>query len=198
MKIESYFDMPKEAVHTSGLACDKNKIWAVDYKSDKVYQINLNKSFRRKKAVIENEFETKLKGTSACCIIIWKKKKCLVISDFMNSKKTIFVDVTKLIKNKNIQNAIVFSYQNQGFSQGLEYINGFLYESENKLFNNVINKLDISLLEKTKKSSDSTIMRLSAPKNKSMILGVEDICWDGKNLWTTDEHSFRFYSTKTI
>ena len=200
MKEESYFDMPPEAVHTSGLCWDGKFLWAVDYKSNKGYKINLNESFKRKKAKVVGSFETGLKGTSACCIVPYgnsskkekrKKKKFLAISDYMNSGKTYFVDQNKALKNGNMKKAIVFSYENEDFSQGLEFIDGYIYESENKIGRNVINKICLKDLKRTRNSFKSTTKQYCEPS-----WAVEDLCWDGTFLWTSDEVSKKFYRIK--
>src|SRR4029079_12421680 len=41
MELEATFDMPPEAVHTSGLAWDGTRFFAVDYKSNRCYEIDL-------------------------------------------------------------------------------------------------------------------------------------------------------------
>ena len=75
-----------------------------------------------------------------------------------------------------------------GFSQGLECINGWLFEAENKLGIDIINQMDLQRLLETGKGREATIKQFPAPYR-----GVEDLAWDGENLWTSDERSFRFY-----
>jgi glutamine cyclotransferase len=191
MRTEKYFDMPKEAVHTSGLTLDKNSLWAVDYKSNFVYCINLKESIKSGQAKIIGKFKSPFKGTSACCFVKWNNKICLAISDFMRTRQTIFIDYKKSLKEGNVKNSIVFSYTNEGFSQGLEFINGYLFESENKIGKNVINQIDLKLLKKNKSSFKSTIKQYIEPG-----WGVEDLAWDGENLWTSDEKTYQFYKRK--
>jgi glutamine cyclotransferase len=188
MEIKRFFDMPEEAVHTSGFGWDGKLLWGVDYISNRAYCINLKESLAKGEISLVGSFDTTLKGTSACCIIPWEGKEYLAISDFMNTRRTIFVEMEKALKDGTAEKHIVFDYRNEGFSQGLEYIDGFLYESENKLGFDIVNKMDLKKLKQTRDARKSTILQYPAP-NK----GVEDLAWDGKFVWTSDEAVFRFF-----
>jgi hypothetical protein len=73
-------------------------------------------------------------------------------------------------------------------SRGLECFGRFLYEGENKLGRDVINKMNLERLQETGDAIRSTVTQSPAPNG-----GVEDLAWDGTRLWTSDEKSFRFY-----
>ena len=191
VEILRYFDMPDDAVHTSGLSWDGEFLYAVDYKSNKAYCINVEPSFKNKKAQLIGSFDTTLKGTSACCIVPIEDRKYLAISDFTRTRKTIIVDFQKALEERTAMNSILTYYLNDGFSQGLEYIAGYLYESENKKGIDVINKMDISLLLKTKDARKSTVVQFNGPSK-----GVEDLAWDGKYLWTSDESVFKVFKAE--
>ncbi len=188
MKIMRFFDMPDGAVHTSGLSWDGIFLWGVDHATNKAYCMDLEASFEKKKAVLKGSFSTTLKGTSASCFLMFKGKSYLAISDFMNTSQTIFVDVKKAFDEGTAENAIVFAYKNEGFSQGLAFIDGFLYESENKIGTNIINKMDMKKLELTRSARKATIIQYPAPS-----WGVEDLAWNGKEIWTSDETTYSFY-----
>ncbi len=83
---------------------------------------------------------------------------------------------------------VLFSYQNGGFSQGLEWDGTYLYESENRLGTDIINKMDLSLLLETGSSTEATLSEFGAPGSM-----VEDLAWDGKSFFTSDERAFRLY-----
>lgn len=188
MQVLRYFDMPKEAVHTSGLAWDGDYLWAVDYISHKAYCIELEPSLSQSTIKLKGSFATNLKGTSACCIVPYKDKNLLAISDFKNTKKTYLVRMYAAMEAGTMEDAVELAYQNEGLSQGLEFFNGHLYESENKFGRNIINKMDLKLLEKTRDAKKSTVKQYKAPS-----WGVEDLAWDGHYLWTSDETKYRFY-----
>jgi glutamine cyclotransferase len=188
MEVTRSFDMPTGAVHTSGLAWDGQYLWAVDYRSHRAYCIDLEPSLNKGVVELLGSFETGLKGTSACCIIPWQGEEYLAISDFMNSKETIFVLRHAALEAGHAEGFVHFRYRNEGFSQGLEYVDGYLYESENKLGRDVVNKLDLKLLLEYRRSRKATVTQYSAPGR-----GVEDLAWSGNALWTSDEVVFRFF-----
>ncbi len=188
MVVLRHFDMPVGAVHTSGLAWDGRHLWGVDFISNRGYCIDLEPSLASGQAGVVGSFDTTLKGTSACCIVPWNGEQHLAISDFMTGKRTIFVRMRDAVEEGTAANAIDFEYRNEGFSQGLEFIEGFLYESENKFGIDIINKIDLKVLSKTRSSRKATVAQYRAPSK-----GVEDLAWSGKYLWTSDETVFRFF-----
>lgn len=132
MSILDYFDMPTEARHTSGLAWNGQYLWAVDYISNRCYKIDSEASFKSKSPKVIGNFDTTLKGTSACCVLQFKGETLLAISDFRRTRRTYFVRHENALRDQSAKNHIVFSYANENFSQGLVYDGTFLYEAENK------------------------------------------------------------------
>jgi glutamine cyclotransferase len=188
MEIRRTFDMPDGAVHTSGMAWDGESLWAVDFRSNRAYRIDLEASLEQQTPVVISSFDTTLEGTSACCLLSWEGETRLAISDFRNSRMTVFVDHLSAAASGSADGHIVFAYENEGFSQGLEFFDGHLWESENKIGRNILNKMDLGLLAETRDARRATIAQFAAPS-----FGVEDLAWSGTGLWTSDETSFRFY-----
>jgi len=188
MHILRWFDMPPEAVHTSGLAWDGKRLWAVDYKSNRAYCIDLEQSLADQRVQIVGSFATTLRGTSACCFVPWNGRMCLAISDFMRTRRTLLVRYDEALESGTAEGCVEFSYANEGLSQGLEYFDGCLFEAENKWGLNVVNQLSLDRLRETASAHRSTIRQFAAPSR-----GVEDLAWDGEWLWTSDESVFRFY-----
>lgn len=182
------FEMPKDATHTSGLAWDGEYLWAVDHRARRCYKMDLASSFSVGIAQIVGAFDTGLDGTSACCFLMYRGARVLAISQFRKGRETVFVNHQDAILDESVEGHQVFAYRNEGFSQGLEFDGNYLYESENKAGTGVINKIDLSLLMNTKDSFLSTIAQYDAPG-----WGVEDLAWDGHEMWTTDEHNFRLF-----
>jgi glutamine cyclotransferase len=193
MRMGRTFDMPPEAVHTSGLAWDGQFLWAVDYRSNQAYQLDLERSFAEEKARVVGQFATSLRGTSACCFVPWNGRTCLAISDFMRTRRTILVRVEEALRKGTAAGCIEFSYRNEGLSQGLEYIDDCLYEAENKWGVDVVNQLSLDKLRETRSAFRSTIRQFAAPAR-----GVEDLAWDGRTLWTSDESVFRFFQCRLL
>jgi glutamine cyclotransferase len=182
------FDMPKEAVHTSGLAFDGQYLWAVDYISNRCYKLALEESFAQGEAQVVGSFDTGLGGTSACCFLEYEGRKCMAISDFMRTSRTYLVRHEEALKAGRMQGAAIFSYVNEGFSQGLEWDGQYLYESENKRGVDVVNRMDLAELARTGSARQATVRQFRAGAE-----GVEDLAWDGEFLYTSDESTFRFY-----
>ena len=189
MEVLRFFDMPDGAVHTSGLAWDGERLWAVDYISNHGYCIDLEASLASGVVQVVGKFATTLEGTSACCILPWNDRTYLAVSDFMRTRRTIFVRMEEAIQSGTAEGAIDFEYKNEGFSQGLEYVEGYLFESENKVGVDIVNKIDLQKLRETGDARRATIKQYPAPSK-----GVEDLAWDGERFWTSDETVFRFFS----
>jgi len=185
------FDMPPEAVHTSGLAWDGKHLWAVDYKSNLAYCLDLERSFTTGQASVVGSFATTLRGTSACCFVPWNGRTCLAISDFMRTRRTLLVRHDEALAAGSAAGCVEFTYWNEGLSQGLEFFDGHLFESENKWGVNVINQISLEKLRETASSRRSTVRQFAAPSR-----GVEDLAWDGEWLWTSDETVFRFFRVR--
>jgi hypothetical protein len=191
MRVEAWFDMPPAAVHTSGLAYDGADLWAVDFKSNRCYQIALAPSFQQQRAEVLSSFSTGLGGTSACCLVPVHHETVLAISDFRRTCRTFFVRHEAAAVAGSMADHVVASYRNGGFSQGLEWDGRYLYEAENRLGVDVMNELDLGLLLETADSRKATRRQYAAPHR-----GVEDLAWDGHAMYTSDEVSFRFYRTE--
>jgi glutamine cyclotransferase len=188
MRCLGHFDMPPDAVHTSGLAWDGERLWAVDHVSNRAYCLDVAKSLATGQAHAAGSFDTTLRGTSACCFVDWQGTRLLAISDYMRTRRTVFVRHEQALAAGTAAAAIVFSYANEGFSQGLEFAEGFLYEAENKLGGDVINRLDLAALAQTRDARRATARQFAAPGR-----GVEDLAWDGTAMWTSDEVVYRIY-----
>jgi len=188
MEVIGCFDMPAEALHTSGLAFDGQHLWAVDYVANRCYRLDMEASFAQGQAQVLGRFDTGLRGTSACGFLKYEGRECLAISDFMRTRRTYVVRHEDALKAGHMRESVVFSYRNEGFSQGLESDGRFLYESENKRGRDVINQLDVAALVRTGSARESTVRQFDAAAN-----GVEDLAWSGEFLYTSDETTFRFY-----
>lgn len=188
MKVLRWFDMPAEACHTSGLAWDNAHLWAVDYRSNKAYRIDIEASLESSLAAIVGEFKTTLRGTSACCFMPWRGETRLVISDFCNTGSTIVVDHVKALASGTARGAIVFRYKNQRFSQGLTYALGHLWEAENRLSCSVVNMICPDKLRCCRNSAEATVAQFAGPS-----CFIEDLAWDGRRLWTSDESKFHIH-----
>ena len=193
MQLLRTFDMPPEAVHTSGLAYDGRHLWAVDFISNRCYKIDLEESLKSGAVHVVGQFSTGLRGTSACCFVELDGKRHLVISDFMNTRRSYVVRHEEAVESGDMASSVVFFYTNEGFSQGLQWDGKYLYESENKWSADVVNQMDLAVLRESGSARRATVRQFNAPSK-----GVEDLAWDGESFYTSDETTFRFYCIRLI
>lgn len=175
------FDMPTEAYHTGGLAWDGENLWAVDDGADKIYKLDLKASLETGEAEVLQSWNSGLLGTSGCGFAEWNGQKILAVSDFKASFHTYLIDLAALEAEPGYRPATDFSlasYRNEGLSQGITAVNGYLLEGENKAWKSAINIYSIdALLE-----SDSTVLGRITTANR----GVQDLAWDGQSIWLSD------------
>ena len=141
-RFDKVFDLPEDATHTSGIDFhpeNQDLLFAVDYDSDQIYVIDFVKSKKEKAAVVLTKIESRLKGTSACCFVqVPRIGLRLLVTDFSAPAVNVFfaydADRNKLEKEEGL------SYRNQGFSQGVTFHDGFVYETGNRLLSSYVVK----------------------------------------------------------
>jgi len=140
------FDFPPEATHTSGIDLHPdhpNLLFAVDYNSDRIYAIDFQVSVKQKKAVVLAAVESGLEGTSACCFVpLPKVGPCLLVSDFRNSCHNVFFRYDE--QRRSIVPVEKYRYRNPGFSQGLTWHNGAVFETGNLLLSSYVVMHDLT------------------------------------------------------
>ncbi len=183
--------MPPEAVHTSGLCWDGEHLWAVDYKSNLLYVIDLAASFEGDSVVVVDSYPTGLSGTSAMTLVTIDGEQYFAISDFMRTKRTYLVakaDVPKL-NDHHIADVATATYRNKGFSQGLTWDGTFLYEASNSLVRDCVHVYRVDEAIRTGgEARVEYIARIRGP-----VFMLEDLATDGTRLWTSSEKAFHFY-----
>lgn len=194
MTLEAVSSMPHEAIHTSGLAWDGTFLWAVDYKSNYLYKLDMEKTFKQDTAYVLDKYPTSLEGTSASTIITIDDKQYVAVSDFERTCRTYIFDLKNvdMLKKSPISEVAIISYSNESFSQGLTWDGLFLYEALNKVGTDQINVYDIKDAIRQQKSHRIKKVRSFSGPSPS----IEDLATDGKYLWTSDEKTYRFYKLK--
>lgn len=185
-EIENQFDMPIDATHTGGLTIMDSLLIAVDYNANKIYLIDYEKSFKNNKAEVVKSISTGLKGTSAITSFQWNSNSYIAVSDFLNSRTTYLLDFNRLKATNNFSDSQVAQYKNGWFSQGLAFHDGHIYESRNGAFGK-------SYIEVRKIDDILNGNQVRVSKARISLKGIEDIDFDGKYWWTSDERSFRIY-----
>jgi glutamine cyclotransferase len=190
MSVLSEFEMPAEAIHTSGLTFDGSWLWAVDYRSNYIYKISINESFNTGTAIIEEKYDTGLKGSSAIAFIDYGAG-FLAISDFMHTGKTYLIqvmDVDLLIDGVGVSEIATHSYHHGWFSQGLTWDGEYLFETVNNLGIDRVEVLEI-------KSWIDGVSSKPCSVTSFAFAGYagEDLANDGYSMWSSDESSYKFY-----
>jgi glutamine cyclotransferase len=191
MEVLDETEMPPEAVHTSGLAWDGESLWAVDYKSNRLYVIDLAASFEGDEVVVRESYPTGLGGTSAMTLVDVDGVDYMAISDFMRTGLTYLVpkaDAPKLADHP-IADLAVATYKNRGFSQGLTWDGTFLYETSNSLGRDCVHvyRVDEAIRSNGAEKVDY-VGRIKGP-----VSFLEDLATDGERMWTSSERAYHFY-----
>ncbi len=189
MSIKAEAMMPKEATHTSGLTHDGTWLWAADYKTNRIYQIDPEKTFTEQTAVVVASYPTGLKGTSAITFVRTKDDAFFAISDFFYSGKTYLIEASKVseLSNTPLKELSKFSYDNEWFSQGLTWDGTFLYEAVNNSGTDRVRVLYIDdwLAGRASKPCVLTVFSFGGP-------AAEDLATDGATMWSSDEGTYQF------
>lgn len=180
------FTMPAEISHVGGLCWDGESLYAADYKTNKLYQIDYDISFSSGIALIINAFDTTLQGTSACGIILDREIPLIIISDFKNTSETLIIDLNEALKSGTAENCILYRYKNESFSQGLSYWNGYIFEVENKVHKSIVNVYDF---EEIYAGQNNLLVDQFFLPDK----GGQDIYIDDNYIFLSDAVSFKIY-----
>jgi len=189
--VEDYFIMPDEAKHTSGLVVgDDGYLYAADYSSDKIYKIAMNTSFPSHSADVVDNFTTWLEGTSALCFADHLGLSRMLVSDYANTKKTYVVDYQSSFSTGSMVS--IADYTNNGWSQGLCYYNGLVYESGASMWG-----FDLDAAVEA-----GSVLSIEITERGYQPPSPEDITFDGTNMWITSEaignRSFFIYDHNII
>ena len=186
------FDLPPDATHTSGLVFARDdRLFAVDYHSNKIYLIDFEASKKQGKVSVLVEVSSGLKGTSACCIAEFPRVGTrLLVTDFMHSSRNECFEFD-LARNTITKDA-GYTYRNYGFSQGAKLYKGLVYESGNRplrLDYIVQHRLEDSL----KARQLQPIREWNGPGR-----GIEDIAFLDDYAYVTDEKTNLLYRAKLV
>jgi len=184
-------NFPEIATHVSDLSIYDNKLYAIDYASNNLYRINLDKTIQSKKLIIDKTVQTNLKRSGSIIITKYHGKTVALITQFILSNK-ILVYYLDDISNKDKKT--IAKIDAKYYIQGLYEKDGLIYVSSNKLGIDpifVIKKQD--MFEKNSINLPSTVILASHGKM------IEDIVVYKGYLITSDEEDNKIYiSKKTI
>lgn len=184
-------DFPTIATHVSDLSIYNDILYAIDYASNNLYQIDIQKTIKKKELVISNTFQTHLPRSGSIIVNKYNHNQTLLISQFILNNNISAYDFQNLTDNdKNPSLKINAKY----YIQGLHEKDGRVYVSSNKygidpIF--IINKEE--MLKNKSINLPSTVIVNSPGKM------VEDLVIYNNYIVTSDEETNKIYiSQKTI
>lgn len=182
------FDMPVEAVHTSGLSIVGNTLWAVDFISNYLYAINLESSIQQRVALSELTVPTGLDRSGSLARFKYKGKQVVAVTEFWESATTYIANIDELTEETTLISKAHCKFSNAGFNQGIKFHNGHLFESHNVLGVDIIYVIDVEKACATGNYKDGLVMSFNAPD-----VMVEDLAIRDGIIYSSDEHTFKFY-----
>jgi len=184
-------DFPAIATHVSDLSIYKDILYAIDYASNNLYQIDMQNTIKKKELVISNTFQTHLPRSGSIIVNKYNHNQTLLISQFILNKNISAYNFQNLTdKDKKPSLKISAKY----YIQGLYEKDGRVYVSSNKygidpIF--IINKKE--MLKNKNIDLPSTVIINSPGKM------VEDLVIYNDYIFTSDEETNKIYiSEKTI
>lgn len=191
LEVMASAEMPPEATHTGGLAWDGARLWAADYNANRLYELDLERTFLSGTAEVIASYSTGLSGTSALAWVTLDGAQYLAVSDYSvwRSSRTYLLRKARVseLGSRPLSELADVSYDNRGWSQGLAWDGTFLYEAVNGVARDHVWVIDVRPALRSA-APVRHLGKLDAPGS-----GVEDLATDGSSLWTSDERSFRFF-----
>lgn len=190
LTLETKIPTPEDAVHTSGLDWDGTNLWAIDFKSHRIYKIDFRESLAEGSSVVTHSVDTGLTGSGSIALMPSWRNGYIAISDFRETGRTYLVPLADAFVEKPVPEKAEYSYKNGYFVQGMMFDGTHLFETNNHLGSAMIYQIDPDKTVDAKDFRAGVVGIFAAPG-----FMVEDIATDGETVWTTDERTFRLYST---
>lgn len=190
--------MPEEARHTSGLGSDGTHIWALDYASRTIYRFRKDR-FLHGDIEPEQTWDAGLNGASGLEYIPHETGDYLAVSNFVlaaygkrlrlptGGTKSYILPVEALHENPEAKarDLAITSFEHGGYSQGLVYDDGYLFESVNQLPQNQVTVRTIG--------QDGSVDHITSFNGPGR--GIEDMAVRDQHLYVSDELQYSFYRT---
>jgi hypothetical protein len=181
--------MPSEARHTSGLCRDGGDVWAVDYRSNLLYLLDIEGSLAAGAVIVRASWRLPTDGSSACAVASGPAGPILLVSDFARTQETALYDLATIRgAPEGSVAAPVGQYRNCGLSQGLAAAGAFVFEACNRAGGDIIVAYDLASLFLAAGTAPHRAWVLRAPAS-----AVEDLAVDGAVLYASDESTNHLY-----
>jgi len=179
---------PKIATHVSDLSIFNQKLYAIDYASNNLYIISIEKTLIQKKLVIEKTLSTNIRLSGSIIVTEINDDLVIFISQFGISKKIKVYSLASLVEKTKKP---LFEIDAKYFIQGL-------YKNQEEIFiSSNVNGIDPIFITNTK----SLFQTCTLQKSKTRaVLGpgtmIEDIAVYKGYIVTSDEKTNKIYITK--
>ncbi len=195
-KLEYLFevDMPNEATHTSDFNVLGDILYAIDYASNKIYEIDIPTLINEQKLVINDGFYLDMARTGSLAIIDVDGEPYVFITQFILSNKLKGFKLSEVKNGGTLDtDKIEIEISNHRFVQGLFVKYNMLLISTNNWGIDTITIVDIPKMLKTKSVEDATLTTMNAPFKM-----VEDLTIYGNTILTSDEESNYIYESEDL
>lgn len=181
-------NFPKVATHVSDLSIYKNDLYAIDYASNNLYKIDIEKTINNKELAIKTTIQTNLKRSGSIVVTNYNNEDVIFITQFILNNN---IDVYKLNDLSKKDKKPLISIDSKYFIQGLyKYDNKFLISS-NKYGIDPIFISNYTKMIKDKSITKSNTIAINGPGRM-----IEDIVIYNGHIITSDEESYKIYISK--
>jgi len=181
-------DFPKIATHVSDLSIYKNELYAIDYASNYLYQINIDKTIEEKKLKVIKKIPTNLPRSGSIIVTDYKNKKALFVSQFIISNKIFIYDFNDLTDTIKVP---LLEVDAKRYIQGLYQKDDLVYVSSNKYGIDPIHIVNTNEMIKSKSIETTSTMTITGPGKM-----IEDIVIFNNHIITSDEENNKLYISK--
>ena len=181
-------DFPKIATHVSDLSIYKNELYAIDYASNYLYQINIDKTIEEKKLQVIKKIPTSLPRSGSIIVTDYKNKKALFLSQFIISNKISIYDFNDLTDTTKVP---LLEVDAKRYIQGLYQKDDLVYVSSNKYGIDPIHIVNTNEMIKSKSIETTSTITITGPGKM-----IEDIVIFNNHIITSDEENNKLYISK--
>jgi len=179
---------PSVATHVSDLSVYKDFLYAIDYASNNLYKIDIEKTLKNKKLFIENTVHTNIPRSGSIVVTSYNNKDIIMVSQFIVDK---YIKVFNLDDLPNENKKPIFEIESKFFIQGLYNDNGNIYITSNTNQADPIFITPKSTLFETKTLTNKKTLSFEGPGNM-----IEDIVLYNNHIITSDEERNMIYISK--
>lgn len=187
LTVNAVWSLPDRARHTSGLARTPRYLVSADYITNELFFFAISALIPDQSLTESFSIPTGLTGTSGCAYFEHNGDAYLAVTDHRGTGRTYILDMNRLLRLRDFDKAIASTYRNHGFSQGIAYQSGQLFESSNTATGMCsIQVRDVDDLFQL--SNERASVTLIVP-----MFGIQDLIVEKGRILTSDEVDGHFY-----